>query len=472
MFDPEPAYNVVIKTIPLREFSDYADEYVLRPPYQRKTVWSRAKQQALLDSLFRSFYVPRLVLRDIRLDRRRTLREVVDGQQRITTVRAFLEDQLVLPRTLEDLDPELPGKRFSQLPVDLRRFVDRMSFDADLVKGIDDPQDPEHHQIASEIFWRLQQGVALNFMETAHARLASLARNFIVKYADDISFDYDAYRPIDANPAKHGFFSIIDRGNDRMQRLALLARFVLLEKAGGPTDLQDTQVSQLIEDTLARDGIGSDAYEETSEARAVLQNLNAFCEIFKDDALVVQGEPMREFRVEYFIISTYLLLGHLRKHYVFAEAERGVFADFIVDFHRRWTTHHENEPDILRFSEARQQSGNEIDVRHRVIRQLFFEFARERGHQMLSKDEQRAFDEAQRIAIYRRDDGLCQMCLEEGKPEREAQVPWRQFDADHVLPHSRGGETILENGRVLCQAHNRGRGIDGDAGDDHRAAEG
>ena len=62
-----------------------------------------------------------------------------------------------------------------------------MSFTADVIKGISDPLDHKHQEIASEIFWRLQQGVPLNFMETAHARLASLARNFIVKYSDDIS---------------------------------------------------------------------------------------------------------------------------------------------------------------------------------------------------------------------------------------------------------------------------------------------
>ena len=41
---------------------------------------------------------------------------------------------------------------------------------------------------------------------------------------------------------------------------------------------------------------------------------------------------------------------------------------------------------------------------------------------MLDKDERRAFDEAERIAIYRRDEGLCGMCIEEGKPEVEARV--------------------------------------------------
>jgi 5-methylcytosine-specific restriction endonuclease McrA len=74
---------------------------------------------------------------------------------------------------------------------------------------------------------------------------------------------------------------------------------------------------------------------------------------------------------------------------------------------------------------------------------------------MLTKDERRAFSEAQRISIYRRDNGLCQQCLAEGKPEKEAQVPWSEYEADHVIPHSKGGQTIEENAQVLCRFHNQ-----------------
>jgi hypothetical protein len=460
MFEPRPAYDVVFASLQLREFTEYWDEFVVRPPYQRKTVWSRPKQQALLDSLFRSYYVPRIVIREVRLSEHQTIREVIDGQQRITTAKLFREDELPLPRSLADLDADLVGKRYSELPAEVRRFVDRLSFAADIVKGIDDPRDAAHQQVASDIFWRLQQGVPLNYMETAHARLASLARNFIAKYADDIAFDYQDYKPLDSNSSKHPFFTVIDRSNDRMQHLAMLARFVLLEQSDGPADLQETNVTELIEESQDPKGVDNLDYELTQEARGALRTMNVFSEIFKDDPLVAQGEGMKEFRVEYFIVSAYLLLRHLLAYYVFADAERALFREFMLDFHERWAARHEGEADIIRFAEARQQNSREIEVRDRILRQLFFNFASERGHDMLAKDERRAFDEAERIAIYRRDEGLCSMCIEEGKPEAEARVPWREFDADHVLPHARGGRTVIENGRVLCRYHNRGRALD------------
>jgi hypothetical protein len=62
MFDPKTKYDVVQKDFPIRDFHDYKEEFVVRPPYQRKNVWSRKKQQALLDSLFRRYYIPRIVI--------------------------------------------------------------------------------------------------------------------------------------------------------------------------------------------------------------------------------------------------------------------------------------------------------------------------------------------------------------------------------------------------------------------------
>lgn len=457
MFSPRTRYDIIQRDIPIRDFHDYTEEFVIRPPYQRKNVWSRSKQQALLDSLFRRYYVPRIVIREVRLDSDRTIYEVIDGQQRINTAQRFLADELRLPRSLQDVDPSLPNGRYSELPVQIRRFVDRdLLYNADVVRGIGDPGNPDHQRIATEIFWRLQQGESLNYMEVAHSRLSSLVRNFVVKYADDQRFNYAQYRPIEGNADKHAFFRVIDRNNNRMQHLALLTRLLILEENGGPTDIRDVHVTEYVGEYQRPDGIGNFAMEDMPHARCVLQHLRAFYEVFKDDPMVRNGGGMREFRTEYFIISMYLLLRHLRTYYVFHDAERKLFHQFAIDFHQRWRgNRRETDTDIFIFSDNRQQSGSEIQVRDRVIRQAFFEYVAEKGHEMLTKDERRAFSEAQRIQIYRRDNGLCQMCLEEGKPEREALVPWTEYQADHVIPHSRGGQTVVENAQVLCRYHNQ-----------------
>lgn len=459
VFNPKTTYSVKTRSVALRDFHDYAELYVVRPPYQRKNVWSRTKKQALLDSLFRRYYVPRLVLREIRVGPQETKREVVDGQQRIATAQEFFAGDLVLPDSLNELDASLPGAAYGELPAKIRKFIDReLVYDVDIVENIEDPKNPEHQSIAAEIFWRLQQGEKLNYMEEAHGRLASLPRNFVVKYADDIAFDYEAYQPLDGNPSKHPFFEVIDRNNDRMQHLALLSRLLILEDADEPVDINAAAVRAFIEDGKAEDGIGNFSYEDTPEARKTLSHMRAFYQVFEDDPMVTDGEGMKEFQTEYFIISTYLLLRHLRMHYVFAEEEAELFRDFVIDFHDRWRARREDDSTVLVFSDNRQQTEAAIAIRQRIIRQLFFEFAEEQGVAVRAKDPNRRFNEAERIALYRRAEGLCHECLAEGRSEEEALVPWQQYEADHVLPHSRGGETRLENAQLLCRMHNRQKG--------------
>ncbi len=457
-FSPKTQYDVVQDIINIEDFSRYPEEFVVRPPYQRKTVWSRRKQQDLLDSLFRRFYVPRIVLREVRLSDDRAVNEVIDGQQRIETVQSFYADELSLPNSLKDLSPELPGKFYSQLQVDVRKFVDRLSYQADIVKGINDPIDPAHQEVATEIFWRLQQGESLNYMEEAHSKLSSLARNFVVKYADDQRFDYDKYEPVNENPDKHIFFTLLKRKNNRMQHLALLVRFLLIERKNKIVDIRNEDVVEYIVSEKQQNGIGNYDLEKEAYAKRVLQNLNLFYEVFKDDPTVQDGSPIPELRIEYFIISVYLLLRHLRTYYVFDKTEKRLFHDFVVSFHERWRSQRQTDTDILLFSNSRQQSTSETELRDRIIRQAFFEFIDQHRHKMLTKDQRRIFNEAERIAIYRRDDGLCQQCLAENKTEKEALVPWTKYQADHVIPHSKGGVTDMSNAQVLCGYHNQQKG--------------
>ncbi len=457
-FNPKTQYTITPRTINIEDFHKYSEEFVVRPPYQRKNVWSRKKKQALLDSLFRRYYVPRIVLREVRLGEAQSVSEVIDGQQRILTVQNFYAGKLPLPQTLKDLHPDLPGKKYDDLPSNMRRFVDRISYQADIVTGIDNPLDPDHQKVATEIFWRLQQGESLNYMEEAHSKLSSLVRNFAVKYADDQRFDYDNYRPIDSNPDKHKFFALLARNNNRMQHLALLVRFLLIESGSEIVDIRNADVMEFIETTQEKNGIGSYALEKEGYAKQVLQNLTVFYDVFKGNPAVQDGSPLPELRIEYFIISVYLLLRHLRTYYVFEQKEKELFHDFVIAFHERWRSQRQSDTDILLFSNSRQQSTAETEMRDRIMRQAFFEFAAEQGHQMLTKDERRGFSEVERIAIYRRDDGLCQHCLAEGKSTKEAAVPWSEYEADHVIPHSRGGTTTIANAQVLCTYHNRTKG--------------
>lgn len=336
--------------------------------------------------------------------------------------------------------------------------MDKLSYDADIVQDIDNPQDPHHIEIATDIFWRLQQGENLNYMEVAYSRLSSLARNFVVKYGDDQRFEYEDYKPIDGNPDKHPFFNVIDRDNNRMQHLALLTRFLMLEENDGSADIKQNEVKDYINKHQDEDGISDWSFEDREVAENVLEVMGLFYDIFENDPMVQDGSGMKEFKTEYFTISVWLLIRHLNNHYVIGEEEKEAIRDFVIEFHERWDDRDEEDQDIILFSDNRQQSEGEIEVRNRIIRQAFFEYLQENDIEFETIDDRRSFNEAERIKIYRRDNGLCQMCLEEGKPENEAEVSWEAYEADHVIPHVKGGETDIENAQVLCKYHNRSKG--------------
>ena len=456
-FDPSRDYQIIPDKTKIKEFHEYAEEYVTRPPYQRKTVWSNKKQQSLLDSIIRGYYVPKLVLRKIRLNGDTTVREVVDGQQRITTVQRFYTDEIRLPQTLKTIHPGIPGKTYSELPVDVRKYVDRQDFDVDVINNIEDPRNPEDQRLATEIFWRLQQGESLNQMEVAHARLSSLGRNFIVKYGDDITFDYDLYRPIDQNPDKHSFFSILDRPNERMQHLSLLARMVLLE-SNGVTDLKDSAIVEWIDRTVEMGGIGNYDFEKDRAAKNTLENLSFITSLFSNDPMIKDDGVVQELKPDYVVLSLFMLVRHLRKYYVADDRVRQLMRKFYISFHARYRGSDLADGLIAQFRENRQHSAAEVRMRELIIRQAFFEYAAQEGVDLMQKDTKRTFDESQRIEIYRREEGRCQQCLAEGRTNDEATVPWNEYEADHILAHTHGGVTDLSNAQLLCRQHNRSKG--------------
>lgn len=459
-FNPKSEYTIVPTDISIKDFHEYKEDYVTRPPYQRKAVWSKAKKQSLMDSLFRRYYIPKLVIREVRLSDDRTVNEIIDGQQRITTVQEFFDNEYPLPKSLADIDSGLPGLYYKDLETDIRKFIDKsLKYQADVIKNIEEPNNVKHQIIATEIFWRLQQGESLNYMEVAHAQLSSLTRNFIVKYADDQTFDYQKYQPIDANSDKKPFFSLLNVDNNRMKHLQFMARFLLIEQAGGYADLSDRKIEEFINNTKQEDGIGNLSFEHTTEAITVLQNLNKFYEIFKDDPMLDNKNGIKELSIEYFIISVYMLVRHLRRYYVMDEKSRLLIRDFIYYFHERWKTFDEStDHDMLTFSNSRQQGEHDLEIRDRYMRQIFFEYLSANNLAILEKDEKRAFSELERIIIYRKGKGLCQQCLRDGKPELEAKVSWSNYQADHVIPHAKGGKSVLENGELLCSYHNQSKG--------------
>ena len=67
------------------------------------------------------------------------------------------------------------------------------------------------------------------------------------------------------------------------------------------------------------------------------------------------------------------------------------------------------------------------------------------------RDRRRRFTRAEKAVILRRASGRCEHHGWLFGRCRQTQ----RLEADHIHPHSRGGQTALDNGQALCHFHNR-----------------
>lgn len=99
---------------------DGGDQFDLETPYQRGSVWDEPRRQALIRSMLMGLPVGSVVTnkRGYHLQKAYA---VVDGKQRIETLRAFENDEFAVPRHwfedrfLDEPDSSDPDVRFSEL---------------------------------------------------------------------------------------------------------------------------------------------------------------------------------------------------------------------------------------------------------------------------------------------------------------------------------------------------------------------
>lgn len=129
----------------------------LRPDFQRDMVWSKSKKQGLIDTILRDWKFPPIFLVITTRDEAIEHQEVLDGQQRLSSIVDFLEDDFPIDGTIEPYDEKiscLHGKRFSQLPEAIRYRIEQYSL---RVHELYDYKEGEPY----ELFFRLNQGVTL-----------------------------------------------------------------------------------------------------------------------------------------------------------------------------------------------------------------------------------------------------------------------------------------------------------------------
>jgi Protein of unknown function DUF262 len=189
------------------------------PEFQRRSVWARPAKAYLIDTLLRGFPVPPLYLRVKQSkDKSKVIREVIDGQQRISAVLDYLDGKFSL---LPSFDAPWAGREVSELSEAEHDRIRFYPFYCEVFSGISDAQ-------VLEIFARLNTySVPLNAQELRNGRYFG----FFKQAAYELAHEYVEFWRLNR--------IFTERAIARMDDAELVSELMILQLDG----LQDKKAS-------------------------------------------------------------------------------------------------------------------------------------------------------------------------------------------------------------------------------------
>jgi len=378
--------------------------------YQRPLVWSTSQKRLLVDTILRGYDIPKLYWRKTGKDQY----EVVDGQQRLNAIWSFMSNEFDLGK---DIDPingidvaKMTYSGTNSLPNDLRLNFDVYSLD---VVVIDTDEDE-----VREMFLRLQNGTSLNAPEKRHAMGGDMCKFITVL-------------------ASHPFFQSCKKADVRYTYEQIAAQMTCIELSGGACNIKNADLIKMYE--------GNKVFDSNCvKAKKVRKTLDFLQRCFP------QKTPELEW---YTVISMYMIASCLLDKYVI-QGKEGDINKWLISFEAyRRAEEAKGEDDcdreILSYNELTGHSTDSLDSLKRRYEYLFRNLL-EYMPDLELKDDNRLFSPEQRLAIYRKNDGICQVKIK----CNGVKCDWDNWQADHIIPWSKGGKTTVENGQVACQACN------------------
>ncbi|HEX6177574.1 MAG TPA: DUF262 domain-containing protein [Thermoanaerobaculia bacterium] len=250
----------------------------LRPPFQRGSVWSARAKSYFIDTLLRGFAVPIIFLQDETDPRTYAIRRlVVDGQQRLRTVLAYID-----PDCLNDADDndeftilsihnsDFSGKRFSQLPPGARQRILGFELSVHVLPPT------TSSQVLLETFARMNStGVKLNEQELRNATYFGAFKQMVYELAYEQLERWLRWRVFSRQQIA------------RMKEAELTSELLLLMKSGiaGRNQLTIDDAYRDMEDEV------SFAIEARRRYRAVFETLD---ELHREQFNALFGEEFNE----------------------------------------------------------------------------------------------------------------------------------------------------------------------------------
>lgn len=446
----------------IKKHFEHGNLFLSPEDYQTENRWNFYQKQLLIDTIFRGLDIPKFYLWKIDwatlmdgypngeikdyykklLEKKRTenddpnpyIYEVVDGQQRTRTILEYIgvktshkniyRGEWHEPYSALSDSPIAKGKKFDQLNADQQTKFEEKVLTVMILENatIDEVR---------EMFLRLQNGTPLNSQQKRDAMGSAIGRTVrelvelpFFKYSVPFEDSYSSHRLIASQmlnlEIKGKIFSCTSRQLDK------------LYEHHKTTTVNNTVIAK---------------------AKKVITLLG---KIFPDKNPNINRS---------YALSLYWIISKILEVYTIPDSELSNIKDNFVtmDTERLIAKNrdYKNKPDDEIFANlsVSMSSGTDgadaITTRHDIIPQFIFENITLTPLPIL--DPQRNFTYEEKLIIYRKSRGLCE--LEHNGVKCGRLIDIDDSAVDHIIPHSKGGKTELSNGRLAHQSCNISRGI-------------
>jgi len=162
---------------PINDFLEWhkSEHLEIQPKFQRRDVWAQKAKSYLIDTILRSLPIPPIFIR-LTIDpvRRRSIREVVDGQQRLQAVFGFIRNDFPI---LPVHNAEFAGMYYSGLPSEVQKKFLGYKFNVNVLENVTDAE-------VLGIFARMNTyTVKLNAQELRNAEFFGAFKQVVYKLA-------------------------------------------------------------------------------------------------------------------------------------------------------------------------------------------------------------------------------------------------------------------------------------------------
>ena len=363
----------------------------------------------------------------------------IDGNNRTITIDEFMDDEFALPNTTYNVI--VPGDEqpssfivtnennvYSKLPEGLKQYIQSLKITLEVYKDAT-------RKDLSNIFIATNDGVTLNKQEKRNAKLVPIAgvirelANASPEFGEGYTFVYD-------NMLKYIFRT--DKNVKRRVTDDFILTMFLFIQYGTQATIQDA--------------LKQKAYEEESDFTP--KTLQKCREIVIDFTTIFKAcfdSNMKEIST---MMNLFMAYNDMLKKNVKIHDAKAFYKYFLaVENELRGNT-----KDVLALEGGETRtfdrccatmSQESLKFRHDMLINAL-DYSYENG--VALRDSDRIFTKEQRFEMWEKQNGIC--------PETGKTIPKHEINnsdiwhADHIIPWDAGGQTIVENGQLICKLAN------------------